>query len=101
MLNHVSNGEPKDAFSALEGAIGEALQQLAAMTERAQAAERKSAELNELMSRLTGNPEEAGEVLTRLKMLEEENAVLRSRLERGRDGVERLLKKIRFLEDHS
>jgi hypothetical protein len=55
--------------------------------------------LNALMRRFTGNPEEAGEVLTRLKNLEDENADLRQRLEQGRDGVERLLAKVRFLEN--
>lgn len=101
MRNPADNGMPQDAFKALEGAVGEALERLAAMTARAEAAERKSAELNELMGRVTGRPEGAGEVLTRLKVLEEENADLRKRLERGRDGVEQMLKKIRFLEDRS
>jgi predicted nuclease with TOPRIM domain len=95
------NGEPQESFKTLEGVVGEALERLAAMTERAESAERKSAELNELMGRLTGRPEAAGEVLTRLKLLEEENADLRKRLERGRDGVEQMLKKIRFLEDRA
>ncbi len=38
-------------------------------------------------------------MLTRLKRLEAENADLRSRLTRGRAGVDRLLAKIRFLEN--
>jgi hypothetical protein len=38
-------------------------------------------------------------LLTRLQRLEEENADLRSRVERGRAGVDRLLAKVRFLEN--
>ena len=95
-----SGGQPaQDAFAALEGAVGQALERLADVTKRAEAAERKSAELNELMKRFTGNPAEAGEVLTRLKTLEDENTEFRGRLEQGRAGVERLMAKIRFLEN--
>ena len=89
----------QDAFAALEGAVTEALARLAIVTKRAEAAEKKSAELNELMKRFTGNAAEAGEVLTRLKTLEDENTDFRGRLEQGRDGVERLMAKIRFLEN--
>ncbi len=95
-----SGGQPAhDALSALEAAIVEALEGLAVATKRAEAAEKKSAELNELMKRFTGNPAQAGEVLTRLKTLEDENTEFHGRLEQGRAGVERLMAKIRFLEN--
>jgi hypothetical protein len=38
-------------------------------------------------------------MVSRLRALEEENADLRSRIDQGREGVERLLAKIRFLEN--
>ncbi len=91
-----SNGDP---FKALEGAVGEALDRLAAMTRRAEEAERQSAELNELMRRVARSPADAGDLLTRLKRLEDENVDLRERIERGREGVERLLARVRFLEN--
>lgn len=95
-----NDGRPaEEAFEALEGAVGRALERLMLMTRRAETAERRSSELNELMRRFTGNPEEAGDILSRLKTLEEENADLRSRLAQGRAGVDRLLSKIRFLEN--
>ena len=95
-----SGGQPaQDAFAALEGAVVQVLERLAVATERAEAAEKKSAELNELMKRLTGNPAEAEEVLNRLKTLEDENTEFSGRLEQGRAGVERLMAKIRFLEN--
>jgi len=37
--------------------------------------------------------------MTRLKRLEDENAELRDRLEAGREGVERMIARIRFLEN--
>lgn len=101
MSNPADNGgQPaQDAFVSLEGAVGKALERLAVMTGRAEVAERKSAELNELMRRFTGNPEEAGDILSRLRTLEEENEDLKGRLDQGRAGVDRLLAKIRFLEN--
>lgn len=89
----------QDAFRALERAVGQALERLAVMTERAEAAERRSDELNELMRRVSGNPAEAGDLLTRLRDLENENDDLRGRLRRGRAGVDRMLARVRFLEN--
>ena len=95
------NGGPpeKDAFAALERAVAQALDRLQAMSDRVSAAESQNAELGELVKRFTGDEGEAGRILTRLKGLEEENIDLQGRLEEGREGVERLLAKIRFLEN--
>jgi predicted transcriptional regulator len=79
--------------------VGRALERLDTMTRRAEAAEKKSAELNDIMRRFTGNPEEAGDLLTRLKTLEDENEDLRVRIGRGREGVERLMARVRFMEN--
>lgn len=95
-----ANGQPEqEAFQALESAVGQALERLELMGRRIQAAEAKSAELGELVKRFTGDDEEAGRLLTRLRSLEEENADLKGRLAEGRAGVDRLLSKIRFLEN--
>ena len=91
----------QEAFAALETAVGRALERLDTMTRRAEAAEKKSAELNDIMRRFTGNPEEAGDLLTRLKTLEDENEDLRGRIGRGREGVERLMARVRFMENQS
>jgi chromosome segregation ATPase len=91
----------QEAFAALETAVGKALERLDTMTRRAEAAEKRSAELNDIMRRFTGNPEEAGDLLTRLQTLEDENEDLRVRIERGREGVERLMARVRFLENQS
>lgn len=95
-----ANGQPeREAFAALERAIGQALERFDHMSRRIQAAETKSAELDEIVRRFTGNQEEAGRILTRLRHLEDENADLKGRLAEGRAGVDRLLSKIRFLEN--
>ena len=101
MSNPAGNGGQPErvAFADLERAVGLALRRLEHMTRRVQAAEAKSAELGEVVKRFTGDETEAGRILSRLRHLEEENADLKGRLAEGRAGVDRLLSKIRFLEN--
>ena len=95
-----ANGQPeREAFAALESAVGHVVERLEQMSLRIQSAEAKSLELDEIVKRFTGNEEEAGRILTRLRQLEAENADLKGRLAEGRAGVDRLLSKIRFLEN--
>jgi len=94
-----SEGRPDDAFTRLEASVGQLIDRLAAVRGRAETAEARSAELAQLVQRFTGNEEEAGRLMTRLKRLEDENAELRDRLEAGREGVERMIARIRFLEN--
>lgn len=100
MSNPANGGRPeREAFAALESAVAHALERLAHMSRRVQAAEAKSAELDEVVRRFTGGDAEASMVLTRLRHLEEENEDLQRRLSEGRAGIERLLAKVRFLEN--
>ena len=95
------NGGPPEAqaFDTLERAVTQALEHLESMDERLAAAEAQSDELGEVVRRFTGDEGEAGRILSRLETLEQENVDLRRRLEEGRAGVDRLLAKIRFLEN--
>ena len=102
-----NGGAPDEAaFARLEAAVGrlvkrleEADGQIRAERERAEGAEARTGELSELVQRFTGDEEEAGRIMSRLKGLEQQNEELRARLERGRDGVDRMLARIRFLEN--
>ena len=95
------NGKaPEDAaFRALERAVSKALARIDELFTRAQEAEARSAELAEIVRRFTGDKPGADRLLTRLSHLETENSDLRTRVDRGREGVERLLARVRFLED--
>ena len=101
MSNTGGSGERSDraALTELESAVGGLLDRLADVSTRAEEAEGKSEELEELVKRFTGDDAEAGRMLTRLDGLEEENQDLRGRLKRGRAGVDKLLAKFRFLEE--
>lgn len=100
MSNPGGSAEKADrqALQALEKAVGQALERLEEFRTRAHGAEARGAELGELLQRFTRDPGEAPLLISRLRSLEEENEDLRGRLEKGRQGVERLLARIRFLE---
>lgn len=100
-MSQPADNREANGFARLEDAVGELLTRLAETRVRAHAAEQKSAELAELVQRFTGDEQEAEQLMTRLKTLETENEDLRSRLARGRDGVERMIARIRFLESQS
>jgi len=98
--NPAGNGaRERQPFDDLESAIGDMLDRVTWMNERMALAEEKSEELEELLKRFTGHEVEPADMVSRLRALEEENTDLRSRIEQGRQGVERLLAKIRFLEN--
>jgi hypothetical protein len=99
--NPAGNGAPRDRqpLDELERAVGDMLDRLAWMNERMSLAEEKSEELEELLRRFTAHEVEPGDMVSRLRTLEAENADLRSRMDQARAGVERLLAKVRFLEN--
>lgn len=89
----------RETFVRLEAAVGRLLEEYAQMRERALRAETHARSLEELLTRYRTGTEDPGELVTRLRSTKLENQELRSRLEEGRDGVERLLAQIRFLEE--
>jgi len=89
----------KAALRELERAVAGALERLRSLRARAEEAEARERDLQELLRRFTGDPEEAGRLLGRMRALQAENADLRQRLDRGREGVERILARLRFLEE--
>ena len=56
-------------------------------------------ELEGLIRGVTSGERSPREMIDRIDILEEENRDLRARLNQGREGVERLLARIRFLEE--
>jgi len=87
------------ALDALEAAVKEAAAHLRDLTRRVEEAEALGARLREQVGRIGGDPSEAGRLLSKLGRLDEENADLRARVQEGRAGVERILAKVRFLEE--
>ena len=90
----------QEGFVVLEEAVDQAIDQLSTMSERIGLIEAKNTELAKLVERFTGDELEADRIVTQVRGLEAENTELRDRLVRGREGVDRLLTKIQFLENH-
>ena len=90
----------QEGFVVLEEAVNQAIDQLSAMSERIGLIEAKNTELAKLVERFTGDELEADRIVTQVRDLKAENTELRDRLVRGREGIDRLLTKIQFLENH-
>ena len=101
MSNPAGNGEGLEqaAFIELERIVDEALRHLGEVTRRAEMAEDRNAEFEALIKRFAGDEGDAGQVLHRLAELEEDNENMRSRLEAGQVSVDKLIAKIRFMEE--
>ena len=100
MSNAGGNGAKPEraALDALEDAIGDVLDRITWLHERVALSQERSEELEELLRRFTTHEVDPGQIVSRLRHLEEENADLRSRIEQGRAGIDRMLARIRFLE---
>jgi predicted nuclease with TOPRIM domain len=96
------SGEPvgeRAALKALEGAVGRLLDHVRTLSTRAEKADARRAEVEDLLRRITSGDESPAHMHVRLRELEVENEDLRDRLGKGRETVERLLARIRFLEE--
>jgi predicted nuclease with TOPRIM domain len=68
---------------------------------RSRKAEDRIRDLEALLRRFTKGEDDPASLQTRLAKLEAENHEMKERIRKGRDGVERLLSRIRFLEDRT
>ncbi len=90
------NGAP---FRDLSAAVEKALRELKRLREKASRVEVKNSELEELLKGIASGTESPAEMAHNEKMLSNENQDLRARLDQGRESVDRLLTRIRFLEE--
>ena len=86
-------------FVTLEAAVGRVVERMRMLERQLDEARRRAAELDGVLGRLTGGDLPPSALLERLSAAEARNQVLEQRLKEGRSRVERLLVKIRFLEE--
>jgi chromosome segregation ATPase len=98
---HKPAREPSEAqaFARLEAAVDEAVARLAGLREDLREAQGQSRRMQETLRSLTGGEGDPLSLVDRLQELEEGNRDLLERLSKGKAGVERLLARIRFLEE--
>ena len=87
------------ALGAVEAAVGRAVARIRELEAKVRAAEDRRQEVEELLERMAGGDESPVRMQERLDRLRTENEDLHRRLDAGREGVERMLAKIRFLEE--
>jgi hypothetical protein len=83
----------------LETAVTRALDRIRQLEAQLLESRRKSGELDTVLGKITAGDLPPSQMLERLRALEGENTELRQRLSAGKERVERLLAKIRFLEE--
>ncbi|MEX1258496.1 MAG: hypothetical protein WEG36_12835 [Gemmatimonadota bacterium] len=91
------SGDPKadfqerEALARLDKAVGKLLDERIALLGRV-------GELEALLDRMRKGKADPVELQNRLSRMESENRELEGRIEEGRDGIDRLLSRLRFLE---
>lgn len=101
MSNPGSDERPDLAARArLESAVGRLVEQLRIHRERGERAENRVRDLEGLLARFARGEEDPAALARRLDELREENRALRERMKEGREGVERLLSRVRYLDEH-
>ena len=101
-MSRSEDNAPEDtaaALDAVDAAVGKAVARVRELEAAAHAAKERTAEVETLLERMASGDESPVQMKDELDRLQAENADLRSRLDQGREGVERLLAKIRFLEE--
>ena len=92
---------PERAVERLEIAVSAALARVEFLEGEVVRMNEQGGELEELLKGVTSGEAGPREMIAKLHILEEENRDLRRRLEEGREGVDRLLAQIKFLEEQS
>ena len=99
MSNPEDDRPDRRALSRLDDAVGAVIQRLEEMEGRLERAEAKRRELEEVLERFRTGDEAPAELARRAERLADENRTLRRRLGDGREVVERIRARIRFLEE--
>jgi len=105
-MSSLSSGGPRGTpvsvppeWDRLELAVRRLLDEYAACRRRAEAAERRVAELEKALREVAAGVVDPFELRQRVAELEAENAALRERIEQARAGVSRIAARLRFMED--
>ena len=92
---------PDQAVERLKNAVNAVLKQVKRLKGEVVRMHTEGEALEGLLKGVTSGEEGPREMLERLEILEEENRDLRSRLDQGRAGVDRLLARVKLLEEKS
>ena len=89
----------REALGRLEEVVGRLIEDRARLDERVQQADARVRDLEGLLRRFTKGETDPANLQATIARLEAENEALSERMARGRDGVDRLLSRVRFLDE--
>lgn len=89
----------REAFGRLDRVVERLVDRVSKLEEGLRVSRERARKLEGLLERFRSGDEDPAALSEELARARSENEELRSRLERGRKSVERLLARIRFLED--
>jgi predicted RNase H-like nuclease (RuvC/YqgF family) len=89
----------RQALARLEAGVGRLLADRGELTKRVEQAEARVQDLEALLKRFTKGDANPAALQATISLLESENEVMREKIREGREGVDRLLARIRFIED--
>jgi predicted RNase H-like nuclease (RuvC/YqgF family) len=87
------------ALARLEVVVGKLLDEVMELKEQLHRSQTRTSELSALLEGLQKGEADPVRLQDRVRELEEENEDLKARLGKGREGIHRLLARIRFLEE--
>ncbi|HSM05468.1 MAG TPA: hypothetical protein VK858_12690 [Longimicrobiales bacterium] len=96
--SEVHDGE--SGFQVLEASIDRALGRIRELEVELHRTRTRRDEVEGLLQRMSEGDENPARMAQRLKLLDQENGDLKRRIEAGREIAQRLLARVRYLEDH-
>ena len=91
--------DDQKAFARLDEVVSQTVSRLEALRTRVEEVQAREADMRGLLGQFTAGELDPAEIMGHVRTLEEENEMLRRRLRDGKEAVERLLARIRFLEE--
>lgn len=92
--------DTENGFDTLSQAIDRALARIGELEGELRRTRARRDEVEELLQRMTAGEESPAQMARRLKNLDRENVELRRRLDAGQEIADRLLARVRYLQEH-
>ncbi len=85
-------------FEPLDVAVARAVAEVRALRRRAQEAEERAERSDQLLREFGDGTQDPAALANKVTELQRENEALRDRVRRGREGIDQIMARIRFLE---
>ena len=94
-----AEGGARESLGRLEEVVGRLIEDRRRLDEHVQQTDARVRDLEGLLRRFTKGETDPASLQAKIARLEAENEALRERMRQGREGVDRLLSRVRFLDE--